>query len=119
MWVRHFGAALDVPCAFTTECTGWPPKSVQTLAYWLRDDFRESIEFELAGTPCEALLSNAAPYCTGVGKLFHRDKAYESHSKSIRKCKGSCWTTTSGGHNSLDPVVQNSRRVCAGSFEPT
>ncbi|GAB7523245.1 hypothetical protein PBS_22290 [Paraburkholderia sp. 2C] len=79
--VRHFAAALDVPCAFITECTGWPPKSVQTLAYWLRDDFRENIEFELAGTPCEAVYSNGRPvfHALGVGKLFPRDKAYESY----------------------------------------
>jgi PAS domain S-box-containing protein len=79
--VRHFAAALDVPCAFITECTGWPPKSVQTLAYWLRDDFRENIEFELAGTPCEAVYSNGRPvfHASGVGKLFPRDKAYESY----------------------------------------
>ncbi|MBN3760634.1 PAS domain-containing protein [Burkholderia sp. Ac-20365] len=79
--VRHFAAALDVPCAFITECTGWPPKSVQTLAYWLRDDFRENIEFELAGTPCEAVYSNGRPvfHASGVGKLFARDKAYESY----------------------------------------
>jgi len=79
--VRHFAAALDVPCAFITECVGWPPKSVQTLAYWLRDDFRENIEFELAGTPCEAVYSNGHPvfHASGVGKLFPRDKAYESY----------------------------------------
>ncbi|BFG77378.1 hypothetical protein PTKU46_54110 [Paraburkholderia terrae] len=79
--VRHFAAALDVPCAFITECNGWPPKSAQTLAYWLRDDFRENIEFELAGTPCEAVYSNGRPvfHASGVGKLFPRDKAYESY----------------------------------------
>jgi len=79
--VRHFAAALDVPCAFITECIGWPPKSVQTLAYWLRDDFRENIVFELAGTPCEAVYSDgrAVFHPSGVGKLFPRDKAYESY----------------------------------------
>ncbi|MFC0402356.1 PAS domain-containing protein [Paraburkholderia rhizosphaerae] len=79
--VRHFAAALDVPCAFITECIGWPPRSAQTLAYWLRDDFRENIEFELAGTPCEAVYSNGRPvfHASGVGKLFPRDKAYESY----------------------------------------
>ncbi|MPW22899.1 PAS domain-containing protein [Paraburkholderia sp. CNPSo 3157] len=79
--VRHFAAALDVPCAFITECIGWPPKNVQTLAYWLRDDFRENIEFELAGTPCEAVYTDGRPvfHPSGVGKLFPRDKAYESY----------------------------------------
>ena len=79
--VRHFAAALDVPCAFITECTGWPPKSVQTLAYWLRNDFRENIEFELAGTPCEAVFNHgrAVFHPSRVGQLFPRDKAYESY----------------------------------------
>lgn len=79
--VRHFAAALDVPCAFITECTGWPPRNVQTLAYWLRDHFRENIQFELAGTPCEAVYSHRRPvfHASGVGKLFPRDKAYESY----------------------------------------
>jgi PAS domain S-box-containing protein len=79
--VRHFAAALDVPCAFISECDGWPPKNARTLAYWLRDDFRENIEFELAGTPCEAVYSNGHPvfHASGVGKLFPRDKAYESY----------------------------------------
>jgi len=79
--VRHFAAALDVPCAFISECDGWPPKSARTLAYWLRDDFRENIEFELAGTPCEAVYSDGRPvfHASGVGKLFPRDKAYESY----------------------------------------
>jgi hypothetical protein len=79
--VRHFAAALDVPCAFITECIGWPPKNVQTLAYWLRDDFRENIVFELAGTPCEAVYNDGRPvfHPSGVGKLFPRDKAYESY----------------------------------------
>jgi len=94
--VRHFAAALDVPCVFITECTGWPPKSVQTLVYSLRDDLRENIEFELAGTPCEAVSAMPSRISRIVGKLFRHDKAYESYGKPTLKCKSSCWTTTAG-----------------------
>ncbi|MGU7779196.1 PAS domain-containing protein [Burkholderia sp. PU8-34] len=79
--VRNFAAALDVPCAFIAECTGWPPKSVQTLAYWLRNEFLDNIEFDLAGTPCEAVFSNGRPvfHASRVGEMFPRDKDYESY----------------------------------------
>jgi len=79
--VRNFAAALEVPCAFVTECMDWPPKRVQTLAYWRRGDFVDNIEFELAGTPCEAIFEQGRPafYSSHVGELFPRDKDYESY----------------------------------------
>ncbi|MGF6920681.1 PAS domain-containing protein [Paraburkholderia sp. 40] len=79
--VRHFAGALDVSCAFVTECTDWPPKSVHTLAFWFQDGFRENFEFELAGTPCEAVFSLQLPafHPKGVGKLFPRDEKFESY----------------------------------------
>ncbi|WP_236674048.1 PAS domain-containing protein [Paraburkholderia hospita] len=79
--VRHFAGALDVSCAFVTECNGWPPKSVHTLAFWFQDSFRENFEFELAGTPCEAVFNLKRPafHATGVGKLFPRDEQFDSY----------------------------------------
>lgn len=79
--VRHFAAALDVPCAFITECIGHPTESVRTLAYWLRNDFKENIEFRLAGTPCEQVVDEGKPvfYPSGVGKIFPREKGYECY----------------------------------------
>jgi PAS domain S-box-containing protein len=79
--VRHFAGALDVSCAFVTECNGWPPKSVHTLAFWFQDRFRENFEFELAGTPCEAVFNLKQPafHATGVGKLFPRDEKFDSY----------------------------------------
>ncbi|WP_258187819.1 PAS domain-containing protein [Trinickia symbiotica] len=79
--VRNFAAALEVPCAFVTECIGWPPKRVQTLAYWRRGDFVDNIEFELAGTPCEAIFDEGRPvfYSSRVRELFPREKDYESY----------------------------------------
>jgi hypothetical protein len=79
--VRHFAAALDVSCAFVTECKGWPARRVETLAFWVHGGFRENFEFDLAGTPCEAVFALECPafHPSGVGKLFARDKAYESY----------------------------------------
>lgn len=79
--VRHFAAALDVPCAFVTECTGWPPRRVHTLAFWFKDDFRDNVEYDLAGTPCEAVFEHGAPvfYPEGIGKLFPREQGFECY----------------------------------------
>ncbi|MEX3790380.1 PAS domain-containing protein [Paraburkholderia sp. BR14374] len=79
--VRSFAAALEVPCAFVTECIDWPPKRVQTLAYWRRGDFVDNIEFELSGTPCEAIFDGGRPvfYSSHVHELFPREKDYESY----------------------------------------
>lgn len=79
--VRHFAAALDVPCAFVTECTGWPPRRVHTLAFWFKDAFRDNVEYDLAGTPCEAVFEQGLPvfYPEGIGKLFPREQGFECY----------------------------------------
>ncbi|MDF3884218.1 PAS domain-containing protein [Cupriavidus basilensis] len=79
--VRHFAGALDVPCAFVTECTGWPPRRVHTLAFWFVNGFRENFEYELAGTPCEAVFNEGLPtfHPEGLGQQFPREKDFESY----------------------------------------
>lgn len=79
--VRHFAAALDVPCAFVTECTGWPPRRVHTLAFWFVNGFRDNFEYELAGTPCEAVFNEGLPtfHPEGPGRQFPREKDFESY----------------------------------------
>jgi len=79
--VRHFAGALDVPCAFVTECTGWPVRRVRTLAFWFRNEFRENIEYELAGTPCEAVFEHGLPvfHPEGLSGLFPRERGFESY----------------------------------------
>jgi len=52
--VRHFAGALEVACAFVTECVDHPTTRVRTLALWKAQDFRDNIEFDLTGPPCEA-----------------------------------------------------------------
>jgi len=79
--VRHFAGALDVPCAFVTECTSWPARRVHTLAFWFMNEFQENIEYELAGTPCEAVFDHGLPvfHPEGLGKLFPRERDFESY----------------------------------------
>lgn len=79
--VQHFAAALDVYCAFITECVDHPPTRVRTLAYWKAADFQNNIEFELTHTPCEAVVKQGVScvHRRGVGTMFPRDAAYESY----------------------------------------
>lgn len=79
--VRHFAGALEVACAFITECVDHPASRVRTLAYWKSQDFRDNIEFDLAGTPCEAVVKGGTTcfHSSGVGRAFPRDGAYESY----------------------------------------
>ncbi|MBL8448225.1 MAG: PAS domain-containing protein [Zoogloeaceae bacterium] len=79
--VRHFAGALDVSCAFITECVNRPTTRVRTLAYWNAEDYRDNIEFDLAGTPCEEVIhcGETRFYPTGVGHHFPRDAAYDSY----------------------------------------
>ncbi len=79
--VQHFAAALEVGCAFITECVDQPVTRVRTLAYWKAQEFRDNIEFDLSGTPCEAVVKQGVScvYRSGVGRRFPRDAAYESY----------------------------------------
>ena len=80
--VHHFARALEVDCAFITECTDHPATRVRTLAYWSRSlGFRDSFEFALRGTPCDAVVTQARSsfYGEGVGTLFPREKAFEAY----------------------------------------
>ncbi|MCB1897633.1 MAG: PAS domain-containing protein [Zoogloeaceae bacterium] len=79
--VQHFAAALAVNCAFITECVDHPPTRVRTLAFWKSAEFQNNIEFDLANTPCEAVVKQGLTcvHRSGVGRMFPRDAAYESY----------------------------------------
>lgn len=79
--VQHFAGALEVACAFVTECVDHPVTRVRTLALWKAQDFRDNIEFDLAGTPCEAVVKggSACFHPRGLGRAFPRDAAFESY----------------------------------------
>ena len=58
--VRHLAAALDVRHAFVAECTDLSKSRVRTLAFWSRDSLADNVEYDLAGTPCEAVIGQGA-----------------------------------------------------------
>jgi PAS domain S-box-containing protein len=73
--VRHLAAALKVRHAFVAECTTPEPTRARTLAFWSGDRFTRNVEYDVAGTPCEAVLQGEARlYPVGVQKLFPRDR---------------------------------------------
>ncbi|TFH63929.1 MAG: PAS domain S-box protein, partial [Candidatus Zixiibacteriota bacterium] len=71
--VRSVADALDTRYAFVAE---FPPggTSVRTLAYWGGDEFLDNVEFELAGTPCEAVIAGSfAIHPERASALFPED----------------------------------------------
>lgn len=79
--VRHFAAALQVPCAFITRCADLPPSRLRTLAFWSSSKFVDNFEYDLPGTPCETVI-NERRNCflpSGVGTLFPVEAGYEGY----------------------------------------
>ncbi len=73
--VRHLSEAIDVHYAFVAEFADVDTR-VRTLAYWFRDRIHPNIEFDLADTPCEAVVKGSlCHYPTGVKEQFPRDQA--------------------------------------------
>jgi PAS domain S-box-containing protein len=80
--VEHFARALQVECAFITECADAPPTRVRTLGYWsARRGARESFEFDLAGTPCEEVVQQGRTcfHREDLARMFPREAGYESY----------------------------------------
>ena len=72
--VRLLATALNVGYAFVAEFAGSPAR-VRTLAYWARDRIDDNIEWDLAGTPCEAVIAGRmCHHPTGVSRLFPEDR---------------------------------------------
>jgi PAS domain S-box-containing protein len=79
--VEHFARALEVDCAFITECADHPPTRVRTLAHWSEGRCRENVEYALPGTPCEQVI-NGARMCfhrSGLHRLYPAEAGYESY----------------------------------------
>jgi len=51
------------------------------LAFWFKGNFRENIEYDLAGTPCEAVFERGAPvfYPEGIGAQFSQEHGFECY----------------------------------------
>lgn len=79
--VQHFARALDVDCAFVTECADHPTTKLRTLAFWSADGLRENFEYALAGTPCEAVVlgQQACFHRSGLAQMFPADAGYEAY----------------------------------------
>ncbi|RMH18008.1 MAG: response regulator [Acidobacteria bacterium] len=54
--VRQLSAVLGLRYCFVAECLDDPPTRVATLAFWNGEGYADTIEYELAGTPCELAL---------------------------------------------------------------
>ena len=66
--VRHIATGLRVRYAFVTECLKGG-QAVRTLAFWNGDGLGENFEYNLAGTPCEAVIQGDV--------CFHPDNLIE------------------------------------------
>ncbi|MBW7885728.1 MAG: PAS domain S-box protein [Caldilineaceae bacterium] len=60
--VSELVAAFSVRVAFVTECANQALTRVRTLAYCKDNDFLETIEYDLAGTPCQGVINGAIGY---------------------------------------------------------
>jgi formate hydrogenlyase transcriptional activator len=70
--VRHMAKALRVRYAFITECDDG--KHARCLAFWKDTGFGENFEFDIAGTPCMAVLQgNVCHHESGLQGLFPLD----------------------------------------------
>ncbi len=73
--VRHLAAALQVRHAFVAECLDKEYKKVRTLAFWKGEDFGENFAFDLAGTPCKAVVEGTVScYSRNLQALFPEDR---------------------------------------------
>jgi PAS domain S-box-containing protein len=72
--VRHLAEALGVKYAFAAEFAGVKTR-VRTLAFWGGDRFIDNVEYDLDGTPCEAVLQGEmCLYQNGVQARFPKDE---------------------------------------------
>ncbi len=73
--VKHLAHALEVRYCFVAECTDDTKKRVRILAFWVGEGFGESMEFPLAGTPCESVIEgNVCSYADRLQALFPLDE---------------------------------------------
>jgi signal transduction histidine kinase len=72
---RHLAWALGVRHAIVAQHMPGAP-TTQTLAFWSDDQFRPNYEYELAGTPCQAVVQQGRQcyVSSGVQRLFPADE---------------------------------------------
>jgi len=68
---RYITVTLGVRYAIVTECTDEEKTRVRTLSYVDRQELLESIEYDIAGTPCEIVMQGKDYFCPEeLGKQF-------------------------------------------------
>ncbi|CAN5581282.1 hypothetical protein BH09PLA1_BH09PLA1_04930 [soil metagenome] len=71
--VMHLAKAVGTGYALIAEFAG--PMRARTLGYWKPDGFAPSVEWDLIGTPCEAVVQgNLCHHATGVSQKFPTDE---------------------------------------------
>ncbi len=72
--VQHLATVLDVTHAFIAQCADEHRTRLRTLAFWQEDGYVDNFEYDVAGTPCEAVLRDQT-VCHGdnVQDLFPTD----------------------------------------------
>jgi formate hydrogenlyase transcriptional activator len=73
--VQHLASALGVQHAFVAECTDLRKSRVRTLAFWSGQSLADNVEYDLAGTPCEAVIGGETAVHNGdVQTRFPQDR---------------------------------------------
>ena len=71
---QNLAAALGVPYVFVSELTE-QDRRVRTLAFWTGEGFALNFEYDLEGTPCQAVLrGEVCHYQKDIQVLFPRDQ---------------------------------------------
>ncbi len=72
--VRSLGEVLKVRYALISECVDSEKTKAKSLAFWAGGDFGEPFEYDLAGTPCENVVSGGiCHYQSNIQALFPED----------------------------------------------
>src|SRR6516165_4303783 len=70
--VRRLASAIDVPYAVVAEFADVNTR-VRTVAFWARDRIADNMEYDFAGTPCDAVVRGGfVHHPTGVLEQFPR-----------------------------------------------
>jgi formate hydrogenlyase transcriptional activator len=63
---KYITSMLGVRYAIVTECTNDEKTRVRTLSYVDRQELQESIEYDIAGTPCEIIMQGRDYFCASA-----------------------------------------------------
>jgi len=80
--VEKIATTLGVHWVFVTECLDVPVKSVGMLASWYGGDVGRTVDFSLAGTPCNDVITEGKVcfYPRNITDFFPREKRYGQES---------------------------------------